>query len=93
MEEENMNKSITSTNYGRFRDLTKISYDEILGALFGAVGAYLLALNIGEVKTAYLLFLVSNVFWVSYALRKKTPWLLFNMLAMTGATLVGLNNW
>ncbi len=63
---------------------------ERFGALFGAPGALLLAMNAPFSKYGWLLFLASNVAWVGFALYKRLRFLLAQQLIFTATTLLGI---
>jgi hypothetical protein len=63
---------------------------ERLGALFGAPGSLLLALNTPVSKYGWLLFLASNIAWVCFAMYKKYFFLLGQQLVFTATTLLGI---
>ncbi len=63
---------------------------ERFGALFGACGALLLALNAPESKYGWVLFAVSNVAWVGFSISKRMYGLLAQQLVFTGTSLLGI---
>ncbi len=69
------------------------SMAETLGALFGIAGAWMVAAGPRSAFAGFACFLVSNVFWVSFALGGGHHWLMMQQLIFTGSSLLGLWRW
>ena len=58
--------------------LLKLTFCEIMGAVFGIAGSYLLAMGNDKSRWGWVLFLVSNAFLIAFAINIEA----FAMLAM-----------
>ena len=63
---------------------------EINGAICGIIGSYLIAMNTPVGRYGFWAFLVSNIFWIVFALRKRHPWLLTQNLIFLGSSVIGI---
>lgn len=63
------------------------------GAVTGVLGAFLLAIRSKYSKWGWVSFLVSNAFWLGFALESETTSLLIQTMAFTATTLLGLWQW
>jgi len=63
------------------------------GTLFGVLGALLLAVNSRFSGWGFLLFLISNVFWIAFALMRELDGMLVMQLVFTATSLVGCWRW
>lgn len=66
---------------------------EWTGSALGLVGALLLALNLPISKYGFVAFLVSNLFWIAFALRIKAWGLLCMQLGFTLTSVAGIWRW
>jgi len=64
-----------------------------LGCLFGISGALLLALNNRRSGLGFILYLVSNGFWVLYAISIKSDGLLMMQCIYTVTSVIGIYRW
>lgn len=64
-----------------------------LGCISGVAGSLLLALNTSRSGWGFVLFLVSNVFWIVFAVATNTPGLVAMQLAFTLTSSVGIYRW
>lgn len=63
------------------------------GACAGILGAGLLATNTRYSRFGWLFFLVSNVFWIGYSAMTGTYGLLWQQIAFTVTSLIGMQRW
>lgn len=63
------------------------------GTLFGVLGALLLAVNSRFSGWGFLLFLISNGLWISFAVMRELNGMLVMQLVFTGTSLVGCWRW
>jgi len=63
------------------------------GSLMGLVGAFLLALNTQISGWGFVAFLVSNLFWIAFALRQKAWGLLTMQAGFTASSVLGILRW
>lgn len=66
---------------------------EWLGSLTGIGGATFLALNMPWSGWGFVLFLVSNVFWITFAISRKYMGLLMMQLVFTLTSVIGIYRW
>ena len=66
---------------------------EALGALFGVTGAWLVAAGSRRAFAGFVCFLVSNVFWIWFAVGGGHHWLVLQQVIFTGSSLLGLWRW
>ena len=66
---------------------------EWLGAITGMLGAGLLALNLDVSKLGWILFLLSNYFWIAFAILNKLWGLLWMQLVFTATSITGIIRW
>jgi nicotinamide riboside transporter PnuC len=64
-----------------------------LGCVTGAAGSLLLALNTRYSGWGFVLFLVSNGFWVVFGLETHAPGLITNQIFFTATSLLGIYRW
>lgn len=64
--------------------------DQVIGSLTGIAGALLVSMNNGTEFLAFGLWLISNIAWIIYARRIKSPWLLMMMGCYLLITVNGL---
>lgn len=62
-------------------------------AVFGVMGAYLLARNNSLSRWGWVAFLVSNGFWIAYGLATAQFGLLMQQIVFTGTSLLGVYAW
>ena len=63
---------------------------DFIGSVFGIVGAVLVALNIGINALGYLLFLVSSIAWVIFAIKTKNKHLFYMNVVFSAINTIGL---
>ena len=66
---------------------------EWLGCGLGIAGALALALNRPWSGLGWLLFVASNICWISFGLLTGAAGLVTMQIAMTGTSLVGIHRW
>jgi len=66
---------------------------EWAGSLFGIAGALMLALNNRYSGWGFILFLISNVFWVVYGIENGIVSLLVMQAFFTATSLLGIKRW
>lgn len=66
---------------------------EWMGCAFGVAGALLLASNTSWSRYGWTLFLVSNMFWIGYAVMGDAHGLLLQQAVFTGTSLLGVYRW
>ncbi|WP_284155516.1 hypothetical protein [Sulfuricystis multivorans] len=66
---------------------------EWIGAIGGAAGALLLALNNRWSGYGFVLFLVSNAAWIAYGLMTHTFGMVAMQIVFTGTSLLGVWRW
>lgn len=66
---------------------------EWLGCGAGLLGALLLALNTKFSGLGFIFFLLSNLCWISFALKAKSKGLLITQIGFTATSLFGLIRW
>lgn len=71
---------------------TSILDAEVGGAYFGIAGALVLALAVPASKWGWLLFLGSNVCWLTFAYRQRFRKLYWQTVVYTGSSLLGIAN-
>lgn len=64
-----------------------------LGCITGVFGALLLALKIKHSGWGFVLFLVSNGFWIAFAIETSANGLLVMQLAFSITSAIGIFNW
>jgi hypothetical protein len=65
---------------------------EAAGAYFGIAGALVLALAIPQSKWAWWLLLGSNFCWLAFAIRHRYRKLMWQTIAFTGSSVLGIGN-
>lgn len=65
---------------------------EWLGTIFGLLGSYALATHSSWADIGFYLFLVSNVFFIAFTLRKKLYGILVMNLGFTCTSVLGIVN-
>lgn len=73
--------------------LSDLLSPEWFGSIAGILGALLLAANIQYSGYGWLLFLVSNIAWIVYALQSKIKSMLIMQLVFTSTSLIGIFRW
>lgn len=63
------------------------------GCTMGVLGALILALNVPWSGYGWILFLVSNLSWMRYAVLTKTTSIFVMQIAFTSTTAIGLFRW
>lgn len=63
------------------------------GALLGLIGSAMLALNVSVSGFGFLAFLLSNLFWLVFGVKKKAWGLVTMQAGFTVTSLMGLYNW
>lgn len=63
---------------------------EWIGCVCAVLAALLIALNVGQMTTAYVLYLISSAGWLAVGHTKKLHGMITMQLIMTGITLLGL---
>ena len=63
------------------------------GCASGVLGACLLALHNRYSGFGFVLFLISNLFWITFAITTHTPGLLTQQAFFTLTSLLGIWNW
>jgi len=66
---------------------------EWVGAITGLAGALLLSLNINASGYGFILFLLSNIAWIIFSLRRRTYGLLVQQLGFTATSIIGVLRW
>jgi hypothetical protein len=61
-----------------------------IGAILGIAGTGVLALAPEEVSTVFVLYLISNLAWITVAIRTRQPWLLLMNAVYMSLGIVGL---
>ncbi len=64
-----------------------------LGCATGVAGALLLALNNKHSGWGFVLFLISNCFWLVFGLETGAPGLVARQIIFTGTSLLGIYKW
>lgn len=64
-----------------------------LGCATGVFGALLLALNNKNSGWGFVLFLVSNGFWLAFGVQTGAPGLVATQVIFTGTSLLGIYKW
>jgi hypothetical protein len=68
-------------------------FAEWMGSGLGILGALVLAVNTEMSRYGWLMFLLSNAFWIFYAWRKGIRSLLMMQLVFTATSLIGISRW
>lgn len=63
---------------------------EVLGAIFGLLGAFLLATHTNLSRYGWLAFLVANLALIGFSIGIERYWLLAQQLGFMGTSLLGL---
>jgi len=66
---------------------------EWLGCITGVAGAFLLALNNEWSGWGFVVFLISNVFWITYGIITRTPGLITMQVVFTATSILGIYQW
>ena len=66
---------------------------EWCGSLTGLAGAALLATNSSWSGYGFLLFLVSNVAWITYAIKTRMWSMITMQVGFTATSLLGISRW
>lgn len=66
---------------------------EISAALFGLLGAFLLATRSDLAAWGWVAFLASNAGWIAFALFRRLWWLLAQQIGFTASSLLGIWRW
>ncbi len=70
-----------------------IAFSQWAGAATGIAGTLLLAVPGTASKWGFVLYLVSNIFWIRFGLATKAPGLIVQNAAFTVSSLVGIWFW
>lgn len=73
--------------------ITLIDFLQWLGCIAGVSGAYLLACNNNKSGWGFVLFLISNGFWIATAILSAMPGMLVQSLAFTITSTLGIYRW
>lgn len=68
-------------------------YLEWAGAITGVIGAGLLATNTAYSGWGFASFLVSNLFWIAFSVKKRSYGLLSMQVLFTATSLLGVYRW
>ncbi len=68
-------------------------FAQIGGSLNGMAGSWLLAFNCKGSKFGWILFLISNVFWLAFAYMLGFEWLLLQTASFTASSALGVWNY
>lgn len=63
------------------------------GCATGVAGALLLALNTKHSGWGFVLFLISNGFWIAFAIQTNAPGLITTQVIFTATSLLGIYRW
>jgi hypothetical protein len=63
------------------------------GAITGVIGAGLLATNTSMSGFGFIAFLISNLFWIAFAITKRSYGLLSMQVLFTATSLLGVYRW
>ena len=63
------------------------------GSIFGILGAFMLALNNEYSGWGFVMFLLSNVFWITYGIKTKMYSMLSMQAIFTMSSILGVINW
>lgn len=66
---------------------------EAFAALWGLVGAFLLAAKGQHAALGWWAFLASNVDWIAFAVLRRHWWLLLQQVGFTASSLLGIYTW
>lgn len=66
---------------------------EWAGAITGVIGAGLLATNSAISGFGFIAFLISNLFWIAFAINKRSFGLLSMQVLFTATSLLGVYRW
>ena len=66
---------------------------EIVGAINGMAGAWLIALRFKYSRWGWIAYLISNICWVAFAADIHRNWLLIQMIGFTFSSVVGVWNY
>lgn len=66
---------------------------EWAGSGLGLIGAFILALNLPISGYGFVAFLVSNLFWITWAFRKRAYGLLTMQAGFTLTSVLGIARW
>jgi nicotinamide riboside transporter PnuC len=66
---------------------------EWAGTATGLVGAILLALNMPWSGWGFVAFLISNIFWISFAILRGYNGLLLLQIGFTVTSIIGIYRW
>lgn len=65
---------------------------EWCGAILGLIGSWMVAMDGDVGKYGFIGFLISNVCWIAFGIKKKAWGLLTMQIGFTGSSLLGLYN-
>lgn len=65
---------------------------QVGGSINGMAGSWLLAFNCQGSKFGWILFLLSNVFWLTFAYLLDFQWLLLQTVSFTASSALGVWN-
>jgi hypothetical protein len=66
---------------------------EACAALFGLLGAFLLATRSDVSAWGWVAFLASNAGWIAFAVARRLWWLLVQQIGFTATSLLGIWRW
>lgn len=75
------------------RAMTLADVVEIGGAINGVAGAWMLAIRFRYSSYGWIAYLLSNMFWLVFAISIDRKWLLIQTICFTGSSLVGVWNY
>jgi len=66
---------------------------EAIGAILGVAGSLLIAVNLPYSKWGFVLYIVSNVFLIGWAVRKKAYGIFSMYVVYTIVNIIGIVRW
>jgi nicotinamide riboside transporter PnuC len=76
--------------------LSLITFDNTVqwvGCVTGVLGSLLLALNNRASGYGFVLFLISNCFWIAFGLKNQVMSIVLMQLVFTATSLIGVYKW
>ncbi len=70
-----------------------IDFLQWAGCITGVAGASLLALNTNHSGWGFVLFLISNGFWMAFGIQTNAPGLIATQAVFTATSLLGSYRW
>jgi nicotinamide riboside transporter PnuC len=74
-------------------DMTTLDALQWAGCATGVAGAFILALNTKHSGWGFVLFLISNGFWMMYGIETKALGLVTSQVVFTLTSLIGIYRW